>query len=118
MTPTDEEFERADGFDLTQFWREHLEGFDQIRFTGEAVVRVSARLAGRMYDVSYPALVRAVAATEPDADGSVVVTIPIESVPNAAASLCRFGDAVEVLEPPDLRTELATLGRTLSNLYS
>lgn len=118
LTPTEEGFERTDGFDLARFWQEHLEGFDQIRFTGEAVLRVSARLAGRMYDVSYPVLVKAVAGAEPEADGSVVVTIPIESIPNAAASLCRFGDAVEVLEPPELRTELARLGRTLSDLYS
>ena len=59
-----------------------------------------------------------VAAAEPNEDGSVVVTIPIESIPNAAATLCRFGDSLEVLEPPELRTELATLGRTLSTLYS
>jgi predicted DNA-binding transcriptional regulator YafY len=118
LTPTDEEFERTGGFNLSQYWQEHLEGFDQIRFTGEAVIRVSARLAGRMYDVSYPVLVKAVAAAEPEADGSVMVTIPIESIPNAAASLCRFGDAVEVLEPAELRTELAKLGRTLSDLYS
>jgi predicted DNA-binding transcriptional regulator YafY len=118
LTPTDEEFERTGGFDLPQYWQEHMEGFDQIRFTGQAVIRVSARLAGRMYDVSYPVLVKAVAAAEPAADGSVMVTIPIESIPNAAASLCRFGDAVEVLEPAELRTELAKLGRTLSDLYS
>ena len=117
LTPTEEEFERVE-LDLSQYWQEHLEGFDQIRFTGEAVIRVSVRLAGRMHDVSYPALVKAVAATEPDADGSVVVTIPIESVANAAASLSRFGSALEVLEPPELRAELANLGRSLSDLYS
>ena len=61
---------------------------------------------------------KAVAAAEPADDGSVTVTLPIESVPNAAAAFCRFGDAVEVLEPPELRTELARLGRTLSDLYS
>ncbi len=117
LTPTEEEFDRVE-LDLSQYWQEHLEGFDQIRFTGEAVIRVSAGLAGRMHDVSYPALVKAVAATEPDADGSVVVTIPIESVANAAASLSRFGSALEVLEPPELRAELANLGRSLSDLYS
>jgi len=118
LTETDDEFVRTEGFDLVQFWHDHLAGFDQIRFTGEAVVRVSARLAGRMYDVSFPTLVKAVAAAEPDPDGSVVVTIPIESIANAAAALCRFGDAVEVLEPAELRSELAGLGRTLADLYS
>lgn len=118
LTPTDEEFERADDFNLEQFWQDHLEGFDRVRFTAEAVVRVSAGLANRMYDVSFPALVKAVAAAEAEPDGSVVVTIPIESVGNAAATLSRFGDAVEVLEPQELRTELKQLGQKLRDLYS
>ncbi|HEY9339458.1 MAG TPA: WYL domain-containing protein, partial [Kribbella sp.] len=118
LTPTDEAFERATDFHLADFWQHHLTGFDRLRFTGDAVVRVAARLAGRMYDVSYPTLVKAVAAATPEADGTVVVTIPIESIGNAAASLSRFGDAVEVLEPPELRAEIAELARRILRLYS
>jgi predicted DNA-binding transcriptional regulator YafY len=118
LTPTEDTFERAPDFNLTRFWQNHLEGFDRIRYTDEAAVRVSARLAARMYDVSFPTLVKAVAAAEREADGSVVVTIPIESVANAAASLSRFGAEVEVLEPAELRAELAGLGRALHDLYS
>jgi predicted DNA-binding transcriptional regulator YafY len=117
LTETEEEFERADGFDLARFWQEHLDQFDQARFTGEAVVRVSARLVARMHDVSFPLLVKAAAAAEPADDGSVTVTVPIESVGNAAAAFCRFGDALEVLQPSELRAELAKLGRTLAGLY-
>jgi predicted DNA-binding transcriptional regulator YafY len=118
LTPTEEEFERTSGFDLADFWQEHLDQFDQVRFTGYAVLRVSAGLVARMHDVSFPQLVKAVAGAERAEDGSVTVTLPIESVPNAAATLSRFGDGLEVLEPPELRTELANLGRTLSALYS
>jgi predicted DNA-binding transcriptional regulator YafY len=118
LTPTEDTFERDPDFNLTRFWQNHLEGFDRIRYTDEAVVRVSARLAARMYDVSFPTLVKAVAAAEPEADGSVVVAIPIESVANAAASLSRFGAEVEVLAPAELRAELAGLGRALHDLYS
>jgi predicted DNA-binding transcriptional regulator YafY len=118
LTPTDEVFERDESFGLAQFWQDHLEGFDRIRFTAAAVVRVSARLVAKLHDVSFPALVKAVAAAEPEPDGSVVVTIPIESVANAAAALSRFGDAVEVLEPQELRAELKDLGRKLLELYS
>ncbi|TDD14697.1 transcriptional regulator [Kribbella turkmenica] len=117
LTPTDEEFDRPADFDLAGFWQERLADFDRTRFTAEAVVRVSARMAAQMHDVSFPTLVKAVAAAEPADDGSVVVTIPIESIGNAAASLCRFGDALEVLEPPELRTELANLSRTVLALY-
>lgn len=118
LTPTANTFERDPDFNLTQFWQNHLQGFDRVRYTDQAVLRVSAGLAARMYDVSFPSLVKAVAAAEPEPDGSVVVTIPIESVGNAAASLSRFGAAVEVLEPPELRAELADLGRALHDLYS
>ena len=118
LTPTDEAFERVTDFHLADFWQHHLTGFDRLRFTGDAVVRVAARLAGRMYDVSYPTLVKAVAAATPEADGTVVVTIPIESIGNAAASLSRFGDAVEVLEPPELRAEIAELARRILRVYS
>jgi predicted DNA-binding transcriptional regulator YafY len=118
LTTTDEEFGRAADFDLAKFWQDRLEDFDQTRFTAEATLRVSAGLAGRMYDVSFPRLTKAVAAATPDPDGTVVVTIPIESVPNAAAALARFGNSLEVLAPPTLRAELATLGRTLTELYS
>ncbi|MEU4198080.1 transcriptional regulator [Kribbella sp. NPDC026611] len=117
LTPTDEIFERTKDFELQRFWQEHLVGFDQVRFTAEATIRVSAALAGQMYDVSYPVLTKAVAETAADADGSVVVTIPIESVPNAAASLSRFGRSLEVLGPPELRQALADLGRKLTELY-
>jgi predicted DNA-binding transcriptional regulator YafY len=117
LTATDEEFERPADFDLSGYWQDHLADFDQIRFTAQAVVRVSAELAGRMHDVSFPQLVKAVAAAEPADDGSVTVTLPIESIGNAAASFCRFGNALEVLDPPELRAELAKLGHTLVNLY-
>ncbi|MFI7063502.1 helix-turn-helix transcriptional regulator [Kribbella sp. NPDC050124] len=117
LTPTDEEFERPADFDLPGFWQERLAGFDQTRFTAEAVVRVSPHLAAHMHDVSFPTLVKAVAAADPAEDGSVTVTIPIESIGNAAATLSRFGNSLEVLDPPELRTELAALGRTLLNLY-
>ncbi len=117
LTPTDEQFTRTGGFDLPQFWQDHLQYFDQSRFTDQAVVRVSANLAARMYDVSFPQFVAAVAAATPEPDGSVIAILPIESIGNAAASLARFGNSLEVLEPPELRTELAALGRTLLDLY-
>ncbi|GAA0619910.1 WYL domain-containing protein [Kribbella sandramycini] len=117
LTPTAETFTRAADFDLPAYWQDHLANFDEARFTAEAVVRVSARLAAKMYDVSFPQLVSAVRAAAPEPDGSVVVTLPIESVPNAAAALCRFGDGLEVLEPAELRAELTALARRLTALY-
>lgn len=120
LTPADEEFTRPAGFDLAKHWQEHLDEFEQRRFTGHAVVRISAGLVARLGDVSSTLLLKAITDTgaEPDADGNVTVAVPIESVGNAAAQFARFGAGLEVLEPPELRDELARLGSSLLNLYS
>lgn len=117
LTPTGEEFTRPKGFDLAGHWQEHLDQFDQRRFTGEAVVRVSAGLAARLADLSFPLLQKAAAEVEPAEDGSITVTLPIESIANAAAQLASYGNSLEVLEPPELRTELAGLARAVLALY-
>jgi predicted DNA-binding transcriptional regulator YafY len=119
LTPTDEEFTRPPGFELAKHWQDHLDEFEQRRLTGHAVVRISAGLVARLGDLSSALLLKAITDTgaEPDADGNVTVAVPIESVGNAAAQFARFGAGLEVLEPPELRAELAGLGRSLLNLY-
>jgi predicted DNA-binding transcriptional regulator YafY len=117
LTPTDEEFERPPGFDLARHWQEHLDDFEQSRFTAEAVVRLSARLVRRLPDLSYPLLLKASAAALPAEDGSVTVTVPIESIGNAAFQFIRLGADLEVLEPPELRSELGRLARSVLDLY-
>ncbi|WP_020390970.1 helix-turn-helix transcriptional regulator [Kribbella catacumbae] len=119
LAPTDEVFTRPAGFDLAKHWQEHLDRFEQQRFTGEAVVRISADLAGRLADLSASLLLKAVADTgaEPAEDGSITVAVPIESVGNAATQLIRYGKSLEVLEPPELRDELKRLAESVAELY-
>lgn len=117
LTMTDEEFTRPRDFDLSRRWQEHLTEFDQRRFTGEAVVRLTPALVGRLKDLSFPLLQKAVEGAEPAADGSLTVVVPIESVANAATQLIPYGDSLEVLEPGELRTELARLARAVLARY-
>jgi predicted DNA-binding transcriptional regulator YafY len=119
LTPTDEEFVRPAGFDLARHWQDHLDEFEQRRFTAQAVVRISAALVPRLADLSSSLLLKAIADTgaEPDADGNLTVAVPIESVANAARQFARFGAGLEVLEPAALRAELARLGKEISELY-
>jgi predicted DNA-binding transcriptional regulator YafY len=119
LAPTDEVFTRPPGFDLAKRWQEHLDRFEAERFTGEALVRISARLVASLADLSATLLLKAIADTgaEPAADGSITVTIPIESVPNAAAGLIRYGNALEVLEPAELRAGLKQLAESVAALY-
>lgn len=120
LAPTDEAFTRPGDFDLAGFWQAHLDRFEKQRFTGEALVRISAQLVARLSDLSAAALLKAVAdsGAEPDDDGSITVALPIESAGHAAQQLIRFGKALEVLEPPELRAELKRLAEEVSGLYS
>ena len=120
LTPTDEEFTRPDGFDLGRHWQDHLDQFEQRRFTSEAVVRISAPLVARLSDLSSTLLLKAIAdaGAEPDEDGSITVAVPIESIGNAATQFVRYGDRLEVLGPPELRAELSRLARSLVTLYA
>jgi predicted DNA-binding transcriptional regulator YafY len=119
LTATDEAFARPSGFDLATHWQGHLDQFEQRRITGQAVVRISPGLVTRLADLSSTLLLKAIAdaAAEPAEDGSITVAVPIESVPNAATQLIHYGNALEVLEPLELRAELSRLARTLVELY-
>jgi predicted DNA-binding transcriptional regulator YafY len=117
LTPTDEPFERSPGFDLARHWQEHLDEFEQSRFTAQAVVRLTAPLVRRLPDLPYPLLLKASAGAVPAEDGSVTVTVPIESIGNAAFQFIRLGADLEVLEPAELRSALARLARSVVDLY-
>ena len=55
--------------------------------------------------------------TEPDSDGSLTVTLPIESVGHAVDQLIRFGTGLEVLGPQSLREEFVRAANALLDLY-
>lgn len=119
LAPTDEVFTRPAGFDLAKRWQEHLDRFESERFTGSALVRISAPLVASLADLSATLLLKAIADTgaEPAADGSITVSVPIESIPNAATGLIRYGSLLEVLEPVELRAELKQLAESVAALY-
>jgi len=120
LTPTGDEFERKPGFDLAQHWRDHLEEFENRRFTGRAVVRISPGLLVRLADLSATLLLKAVerSGAVPDGEGRLTVQVPIESVGNAMEQLIKFGAGLEVLEPEELRDEFARVARSLLDLYA
>lgn len=112
-----ESFERPPGFDLAAHWAESLEDFQSRQFTGTAEIRLTA--CGWESFASYvlPAVARAAEESAvPDGSG-MRVTIPIESVGHATGMLLRMGADVEVLSPPELRSHLTSVVRSLSALY-
>jgi predicted DNA-binding transcriptional regulator YafY len=71
-------------------------------------------------EVLDPASARAAidGAPEPDEEGWVELTIAMEHYDHAARSLLYFGDALEVLEPKELRERMAEVTAAMSARYA
>ncbi|WP_460357899.1 helix-turn-helix transcriptional regulator [Actinoallomurus acanthiterrae] len=107
------------GFDLSAYWRSHVERFHAGRHRDEATLRVSPGALERIPHVLEPAVARAAHGTagEPDADGRVRIIVPIESVEQALADFLRLGADIEVLGPPALRERMTETVNALAALY-
>lgn len=120
LTVLDEGFQRPAGFDLAAFWQSYVDDFDARRHTATATIRVSPALRAEMVEQMTPAVHRAVTATgsEPDQDGWVTATVPIENLRHAHRTFLAFGAELEVLDPPELRALVAESVAGLSRTYS
>ncbi|HEY3687929.1 MAG TPA: YafY family protein [Streptosporangiaceae bacterium] len=115
----DEGFERPDGFDLDAYWRSYLESFDARRLRVAAGVRLSAYGMERLPFVMEAAVVDAARRTaEPDGDGWTRVTLPMESIGQAASDLLRLGADAEVLAPAELRERVRQMVADLAGVYA
>jgi predicted DNA-binding transcriptional regulator YafY len=119
LSPLDEGFDREDGFDLQAYWQAGISDFRAGLKQGEATVRVSPDGWQRMRDQMTSAVGTATGQPpgEPDAGGWFTVVVAIESLPHARAEFLRLGADVEVLEPAELRAEMAAAVRGLAALY-
>lgn len=120
ITATGVRFDRPDGFDLAAHWQAYVTDFADRRITGVATVRLSPRGVDRLWDLCGPEVERAaVAGAGPgDADGWVQASLPIESVEHAHSELLRFGADIEVLEPVELREQMAATAAALAHRYA
>ncbi|UOZ07631.1 YafY family protein [Amycolatopsis sp. WQ 127309] len=119
LTPLDETFTRPAGFDLAEFWREHVERYEEAEIPDTAVVRLSAAGIAALPDILGPKAARLVSHTlEPaDAEGWRRAAVPLESVPHAAAGLLRLGADAQVLEPAELVAHMGNTIRAMARLY-
>jgi len=115
----DEQFERPNGFVLSDYWRAYLSGFDARRYRDAAVLRLSPEGRRRLPDLLEAAVVRAAedSAGPSDRRGWVRAVIPIESVEHALTELLPLGADVEVIGPLRLRERLAETARALGAIY-
>jgi predicted DNA-binding transcriptional regulator YafY len=111
-------FERPADFDLVAYWRGWSEEFEQRMYPRTAVVLMSPR--ARALAPFYLGAVGARAlrdAGEPGEDGWSRVELPVERHGAAVGELLRFGPEVRVLEPSELREQVADAVKAMAGLY-
>ncbi|HTS20392.1 MAG TPA: YafY family protein [Casimicrobiaceae bacterium] len=106
----DQAYARPHRFDLAAWWASSSREYEMASYRGTATIRLSRRGLG-LVDALGPYVAQAVAqtATEPDEQGRVQCTIPIESVEYGVRELLRLGGEVEVIGPAPLRERMAQL---------
>ncbi|SFQ17472.1 Predicted DNA-binding transcriptional regulator YafY, contains an HTH and WYL domains [Amycolatopsis arida] len=119
LTVLDEEFTRPEDFDLAAYWREWSEQFERRLYPRAAVVRLSplGRDLVPFYLGSVGARALRAAGREPDDDGWLRVELPVERGRPALGQLLHFGPELEVLEPAELRAEVAEAARRMAATY-
>jgi len=113
-----ERFARPKDFDLAAAWATAARAYERSVYREKARLRVSPAGLRRLEALRAPvARAAAESAEAPDTAGRRPVTIPIESVEQAAADLLRLGTDVEVLEPAALRRRIADLAEAVMRVY-
>ncbi|MFI7427900.1 helix-turn-helix transcriptional regulator [Micromonospora sp. NPDC049836] len=119
VLPRDERYERPADFDLAGYWRDWTRRYEQDVYRARARIRLTVAALEFMPYVFPPEMSRAAraAAGPPDEHGWLETTVPIESVRHAHTELLKLGAEVEVLEPAELRDQLASTAHALARLY-
>ncbi|MFE6759853.1 helix-turn-helix transcriptional regulator [Streptomyces sp. NPDC057684] len=115
----EERFVRDEEFDLPGFWEERAEQFARSILRAEVVLRLSPAGLRQLPHATEPVSVRAAreSAGEPDEEGWVTVTLPVESEDVAYGQLFALGPEAEVLAPAGLRERFAEAARRTADRY-
>jgi predicted DNA-binding transcriptional regulator YafY len=118
LTLTGEPFARPADFDLAAWWQASTQRFEKELAVDTAQLRVSASGMKALRDLGAAVAQAAEAsASEADESGWRRVTIPIESIPHAAAQVLRLGAQAEVLKSAALRRALLERVSAVAALY-
>ncbi|MBL1096940.1 helix-turn-helix transcriptional regulator [Streptomyces coffeae] len=119
VAPRGDRFDRVEEFDLPAFWEERAAQFARSILREKTVLRLTPDGARRLpYVTDRTAGEEAVrGAGEPDGQGRITVTLPVESHDVAYAQLLALGPEAEVLEPPELRERFAEAAHRTARLY-
>ncbi|KQZ30772.1 transcriptional regulator [Mesorhizobium sp. Root552] len=119
MMVLDDRFEYPKAFDLEGYWAESIRRYEVDLHPNRAEIRLSPWGIDMMEEL-LPPYVRngAVISEEADARGWRQVSVSVGSMAHAAMEILRFGKDVEVIGPPDLRTEMANVVGALAKFYN
>jgi predicted DNA-binding transcriptional regulator YafY len=115
----DESFARPADFDLASFWTRSSREYELGNYRGHAAIKLSRR--GRsLINLLGPYVEAAVVKTarQPDPQGWLRCTIPVESGDFGIRELLRLGEDLEVLAPARLRTEVRLALRRMLRIYA
>jgi predicted DNA-binding transcriptional regulator YafY len=117
---TDERFDRPSRFELAAFWTETTAAYVRATERVEIVMRIDPRALGVLADLVGATAVRAAETITPpaaDPSGWQHLRLRVEWPREAAARLLALGASAEVLEPSELRAEIAGLARQALERY-
>jgi predicted DNA-binding transcriptional regulator YafY len=119
LTELADHFERAAGFRLAAYWAEGIAEFRAGLHQGEAAIRLSPAGRERIADLYDSEVAHAVDATagQPDRDGWITATVPIESLQNAETEFLRLGADIEIVAPAELRARMSAVAQSLAAIY-
>lgn len=109
---TGERFDRADGPSLAALWDAVVGDVEEMRSLTRATLVIDERFVFVLRDQFGRHCV-----TESIEDGRARVQVAAPTTLDLARTLAGWGDAVEVLHPPELRARLGRIGQQLATLY-
>ncbi len=115
LTELDDEFCIPAAFDLASYWQAYKTEFLDRLYQAEATVRLSPDALAKLSGPETEAVART-GTVEPD--GWTRATLPVESTEYALRQYLALGPGIEVLGPPDLRSQLAAAVHATAALYS
>ncbi|HZP99313.1 MAG TPA: YafY family protein [Reyranella sp.] len=113
---TSERFERPRDFDLVRFWSASSRAYEVGLYRGTAELRLTAKGMMRLEALGATVQQAAKESARRYGSGRTVVTIPIESIDQAAIDILRIGAEAEVVKPLRLRRCVARLARRVAEL--
>lgn len=115
IAATDVTFNRPVDFNLAAFWQEWAANFEADRTSAyRLVLRVHPNALAEVEDLD----VGPVEAIETEEDGWLRMTIHCEAERWARRAVLELGDNAEIVEPSELRKEIAALACSLVSLYT